>query len=320
MARALGCWVREAETLTVGVAVTVTTTVCLDAEIRAELDRVLGSASFAASERNRRFLVYVVEEAVAGRSERLKAYSIATTVFGRPEGFDPQADPIVRMEARRVRRALERFYLIEGNGQNAVRIDIPKGGYAPEFQRRGPQPPADQAEVLPVTVEAFVEEGDPSHHLNLARGFSRQIAIGLLRRGRPVFCGPQMQHALSEPGPYKTPGGPGQILTGGVAVFGNEFRVTALLFDASTGRVMWGEKFDREIPHEWMILEVRDRLAENLADALHCFLSARFNPEPSQADLPSAQSRLDSKNNRAYAATGLSDADAEAMAGDGCSR
>src|SRR5689334_4277487 len=75
------------------------------AEIRVELGRVLSSESFDASERNRRFLEYVVEETLAGRADRIKAYNIATIVFGRDDSFDPQLDPIVRMEARRLRRS-----------------------------------------------------------------------------------------------------------------------------------------------------------------------------------------------------------------------
>ena len=65
-----------------------------------QLRRLLDSKEFDASERNRRFLRYVVEETLAGRSERIKAYNIATTVFDRDEGFDPQSDPIVRIEAK----------------------------------------------------------------------------------------------------------------------------------------------------------------------------------------------------------------------------
>ena len=113
------------------------------AEIRAELDRVLASPQFEASERNRRFLVYVIEETFAGRAGRIKAYNIATDVFGRDANFDPQLDPVVRMEARRLRRSLERFYLTEGKS-SPLRIAMPKGGYVPEFQDAG-------------TVEAPVE-------------------------------------------------------------------------------------------------------------------------------------------------------------------
>lgn len=108
--------------------------------VRAELDRVLGSESFEASERNRRFLSFVVEETLAGRAERIKAYAIATDVFGRDESFDPQADPIVRIEAGRLRRALERYYLTAGSG-NPIRITVPKGSYVPVFTSPVPSPP-----------------------------------------------------------------------------------------------------------------------------------------------------------------------------------
>ena len=100
---------------------------CTSADIRAELERVVASPQFEASERNRRFLVYVIEETLAGRAGRIKAYNIATDVFGRDANFDPQLDPVVRMEARRLRRSLEGFYLTEGKS-SPLRIAMPKGG------------------------------------------------------------------------------------------------------------------------------------------------------------------------------------------------
>ncbi len=50
--------------------------------VRAELTRILESPGFDASERNRSFLSYVVEEALAGRADRMKAYTIATGCSG----------------------------------------------------------------------------------------------------------------------------------------------------------------------------------------------------------------------------------------------
>ena len=87
--------------------------------------------------RNRAFLRFIVEETLAGRGDRIKAYTIATSVLGRDEAFDPQSDPIVRIEASRLRRSLERYYLIAGQ-DDPIRIDIPKGGYVPSFQRLRP--------------------------------------------------------------------------------------------------------------------------------------------------------------------------------------
>ena len=115
--------------------------------VRAELQRILDSPSFEASERRKSFLRFVVDELLAGRAHRLKGYLIATAVFGRDDSFDPQTDPVVRLEARRLRRALEHYYLTAGRN-DPIRIDIPKGGYAPTFtchadempERRPPAP------------------------------------------------------------------------------------------------------------------------------------------------------------------------------------
>lgn len=112
-----------------------------DEAARAQLGRVLASGDFDVPERARKFLSYVVEESLAGRADRIKAYSVALEVFGRDASFDPQADPVVRIEAGRVRRALERYYLTGGRFDPVV-ITIPKGGYAPLFEPRDPEPAA----------------------------------------------------------------------------------------------------------------------------------------------------------------------------------
>jgi TolB-like protein len=103
------------------------------AAVRAQLARILASPSFDASERNRRFLEHVVEETLAGRGERIKAYGVALEVFARDDSFDAQSDPIVRIEASRLRRSLERYYLLAGQ-DDPVRIEIPKGGYMAAFK------------------------------------------------------------------------------------------------------------------------------------------------------------------------------------------
>lgn len=100
-------------------------------DIAAQLKRILTSPEFPHIGRSAAFLTYVTEEALAGRSDRIKGYSIAIEVFKRDEGFT-QDDPVVRIEAGRLRRTLERYYLVAGQN-DAVRIDIPKGGYVPAF-------------------------------------------------------------------------------------------------------------------------------------------------------------------------------------------
>jgi TolB-like protein len=100
--------------------------------VREQLVRIVGSGEFQGSERTRRFLRYVVEEGLAGRADRIKAFSVAVAAFDRDETFNPQTDPIVRIEAARLRRCLERYYLVAGP-QDEVRIGIPKGSYVPDF-------------------------------------------------------------------------------------------------------------------------------------------------------------------------------------------
>lgn len=107
-----------------------------DREVRAQLAKIQGSSAFEAPERARRFLSYVVDETLQGRSDRIKAFSIAVEVFGRDASFDAQNDPVVRIEAGRVRRSLERYYLLAGQNDPII-ITMPKGGYVPVFTRFG---------------------------------------------------------------------------------------------------------------------------------------------------------------------------------------
>ncbi|MCW2241519.1 hypothetical protein [Azospirillum canadense] len=100
--------------------------------IVAALERILASREFRNSTRNRRFIQFVVNEALAGRSDHIKAYAIALDVFNRNASFDPMLDPVVRIQAGRVRRSLERYYDTEG-ADAQVRITIPKGSYVPHF-------------------------------------------------------------------------------------------------------------------------------------------------------------------------------------------
>ncbi|NVP58713.1 hypothetical protein [Mycoplana rhizolycopersici] len=103
-----------------------------DSEIRGQLDRILASKFFDAKGRSRLFLEYIVEECLEGRSHLIKGYSIGLEVFGRTANFDAQNDPVVRIEAGKLRRSLERYFLLDGQ-RDRILITIPKGGYVPVF-------------------------------------------------------------------------------------------------------------------------------------------------------------------------------------------
>ncbi len=131
-------------------------------EVRAQLAHVLVSPEFIVPERARCFLRYLVEQTLAGRADRLKGYTIATAVFERDGNFDPQADPVVRTEAGRLRRALERYYLVAGQ-DDPVLIEVPKGRYVPSFSRRiAPTPEPTAAKAQPSEAEPIRRSAAPA--------------------------------------------------------------------------------------------------------------------------------------------------------------
>ncbi len=113
------------------------------AEILRELEIVLAAREFSGAGRLSSFLRYVVERSVDGDFDSLKESIIGTEVFGRPVGYDPKAEPIVRVEARRLRTRLDEYYSKEDRWYR-VRISVPKGGYAAVFEQGNwrEEPPA----------------------------------------------------------------------------------------------------------------------------------------------------------------------------------
>jgi TolB-like protein/Tfp pilus assembly protein PilF len=103
--------------------------------IREQLDRILKSGPFQQSRRRQRFLEYIVNETLAGHGERLKGYNVGREVFDRPPSFDPLIDPVVRVEAARLRDKLREYYEAEGH-DDPVRIELPKGSYVPLIEVR----------------------------------------------------------------------------------------------------------------------------------------------------------------------------------------
>src|SRR5215470_17822679 len=103
--------------------------------VRSQVERILASAAFADAERASNFLRFVVERKLEGRAGEIKEFVIAVEVLGRPSSFDSKTDPIVRVEAGRLRDRLSSYYEDEGEA-DLVLISLPKGGYVPEFSER----------------------------------------------------------------------------------------------------------------------------------------------------------------------------------------
>ena len=113
-------------------------------EVREALERIISSDAFRTSPQLIEFLRYVVNAALRGEGHRVKAYTIGIDVLGRPGDFDPQLDPIVRVEATRLRHAIDRYYAGPG-ADDTIGIEVPRGTYVPVFSRRKPK--VDNREV-----------------------------------------------------------------------------------------------------------------------------------------------------------------------------
>ena len=117
--------------------------------IRQQLEKILTSPQFVNSPNLRNFLRFIVEKTLAGQAEEIKGYTVATQVLGRKADFDPNLDPIVRILAGRLRRALERYYASQGKamrwssisqGRLRAHVSQVSGGGAALSFRGSPEP------------------------------------------------------------------------------------------------------------------------------------------------------------------------------------
>src|SRR5690606_27579458 len=152
-------------------------------EVAAELRRILSSRCFEQAGRASEFLRYVVEQSLAGNADRLKGYTIAVEVFDKPADFDAQSDPLVRVEAGRLRRRLAEYYADEG-AANPVRISLPRGRYAPEFALAGVNRAGrDEREIAANGAQSAASSGSAS---TAAGGGDARLSPADTRGGAPA--------------------------------------------------------------------------------------------------------------------------------------
>lgn len=126
-----------------------------DALVMTSLRKILESGTFSRSERLRTFLDYVVRKEQEGLAHQLKGYSIGVDVFARNESFDPGGDPLVRVQAGKLRKLLRQYYETEG-ADDALRIEIPVGGYVPAYTLRMPdENGADETDASAAAEDAL---------------------------------------------------------------------------------------------------------------------------------------------------------------------
>jgi len=124
------------------------------AQYNAELQRVLESETFRHSDSLRRLLEYLGQRSLSD-TNGLKEYTIGVEVFHKPQDYNPQEDPSVRVLVSKLRHKLDEYYGTEGAG-NPARMDIPRGHFE-----------------LRVHVRPVEEEDAPSESEDLRRQVRR---------------------------------------------------------------------------------------------------------------------------------------------------
>jgi TolB-like protein/tetratricopeptide (TPR) repeat protein len=120
------------------------------------LEHVVTDPTFAQSDRLVSFLRFIVNETLAGRADHIKESVVGVEIFGRQPGYDPKSDPIVRVQARQLRQKLRDHYDLQGRDRR-VRIDLPKGGYVPQFRNEPQAQSSADAARIPGPAPSSVE-------------------------------------------------------------------------------------------------------------------------------------------------------------------
>ena len=198
------------------------------------LERVLQSPRFRRSGRSRGFLAFVVTETLAGRGDRLSERTVARGAMQRGGTFDGRADATVRVQASRVRKALEDYYSEDGS-EDPVRIVLPRGSYIPQFLPND-SAAADVARVPGVVVTMLTPSGDDPAAL-ISRSLSESLVQHLAAHGHIRVVGPI--DVPTEARTSATAAGVSSVLTGHVSLHEGRLSLAVRVVDAASATVLW---------------------------------------------------------------------------------
>jgi Predicted integral membrane protein len=253
--------------------------------VRAQCEKMLASDLFSRSERMSRFLRFTVEQSLAGNAANLKEYLIGVEVFDKPETLDPRLDPIVRVEAGRLRAKLREYYDTEGR-EDPILIHFPPRSYVPSFERRNipalePLPrvnvrkASDPGSPPAIAVLPFTDMSRSRDQEYFCDGLTEEI-ICTLSKLNPL-------RVVSRTSSFQFKGKADDIrhigeqlnvntvLEGSVRRDEKKVRITVQLVDTSDGYHVWSETFDRVIEDDILGLQheislaVAARLKESLS-------------------------------------------------------
>ncbi len=261
------------------------------------LQRILSSKTFRNAPRCRELLSFTVTESVAGRGHLLNERVIARSALGRPATMDTRTDAGARVQARRTRELLERYYADEGAG-DPIRLSIPRGQYAATFRRNSPAAPAATAPTPAARPGATRTTGPVLAVVQLrhrSSGIDRRVAVGLSESLVQVLSrfpglrivGPLLEEGTSDAGADAVRSarraGADVVLHGAVWTGDQTVRVSVHLSDARDGTVRWSDTFEQPVV-DFTGFGAEDEILRQVVATVGDFggivLRQRFDPAP----------------------------------------
>lgn len=279
--------------------------------IRTQVEKILASQSFTEAERLKRFLRFTVDLTLEGGGSQIKEYLLGVEVFGRQESFDPRTDPIVRVQAGKLRSRMEKYYTTEGR-KDPVIIEYPKGSYIPIFKLREVTVPAWRSvlehrwkavalvttvmvlagfavywagwisrtkhpvgEPASIAVLPFVDMSENKDQEFFCDGVTEEIITALAKL--------EGLHVVARTSAFEFKG-KGQdirkigaqlnvatVLEGSVRKSGQGLRVVAQLINVADGYHLWSQTYDREIKD---VFAIQEGIAQAVGEALRVRLAS----------------------------------------------
>ncbi len=243
--------------------------------VLAQLAKILTNPSFTASPTLSRLLSFLVDQTLAGKGHGLKEYTLAVKVFERPESFDPRLDPVVRVQASKLRSKLNVYYSGPG-ASDPLRIELPRGVYVPQFTLITPirQPESDSfdkpSERLPVvTVLPCADLSPGRDQESLCDGIAEEITDALasvpsvrVTARTSAFCFKGRREDVREIGARL---GATVVLESSLRRDGSRLRITARLTQVKSGISLWSRTLNANFSD---VFAVQEEIARSIAGAL----------------------------------------------------
>ena len=276
--------------------------------IREQLSRMLASALFSGAERMSRFLEHVVEAHLAGKPEELKQYAVGLAVFDRDADFDTRTDPIVRVEAGRLRDKIREYYDTVGK-DDPIWLGLRERGYRPLVRERQSQSATEAplpahvktvetsaAQAPTVTVLPFVDLSPDGSQRYFCRALTDQITNVIAKARLLKTVGRTSAEKLAESN-HMIPSigektNADAVLEGSAQQAGDRLRVRVQLISVATGVDLWADQYDCEV-HD--IFAIQDHITQQVLEGLRktllppCLRPTSGAPTPS----PGAKDRLE---------------------------